>query len=353
MSGLPNINIVFQTKGESLKERSKKGIVLMIIRDNTEGAPLSVAYESLSEVPFENLKKRNFEYLSLAFAESPDKVHILNIKDEDIDGVFEKLMFLRFNYLTMPEATSEETSKISAFIKRVRSENKKTFKAVLAGSASDSEGIINFTSTNIKSSISDTAFNTYEYCARIAGVLASLSLDRSATYYELKDIISMDLVSDSDERIGKGELIIIYDGQKYKIARGVNSFVTFTDKKGKDFNKIKIVESMDLYVDDVKEIFEDYYVGKCVNDYDGKQALIAAINAYNKSIEGEVLDKFFKNETILDIKAQKNYLVENGVDVKNMKDIEIKSANTGTSVFITSRLKFVDAMEDLEIKNHL
>ncbi len=353
MSGLPNINIVFQTKGESLNERSEKGIVLMIVRDDTESAPISETYESLSEVPFEKLKKRNFEYLSLAFAGNPDKVHVINIKEEDIDGVFEKLMFLRFNYLTMPEATSEETSKISAFIKRVRSENKKTFKAVLGGSASDSEGIINFTSNNIKSLISEDNFNTNEYCARIAGVLAGLSLERSATYYELIDILSMDLVNDNDDRIGNGELVIIYDGQKYKIARGINSFVTFTDTKGKDFNKIKIVESMDLYVDDVKDIFENYYVGKCINDYDGKQALIAAINAYNKSIEGLVLDKFFKNETILDIEAQKNYLVENGVDVKNMKNIEIKSANTGTSVFITSRLKFVDAMEDLEIKNHL
>ncbi len=353
MNGLPNINIVFKNKAESVKERSKKGIVLMIIRDDTDSSPISETYDSLSKVPYEKLKKRNFEYISLAFKACPDKVHVLNIKDVSLDTVLEKLMFLRFNYLTMPEATREEVPELSAFIISAREQNKKTFKAVLPSSASESEAIINFTSDNITSSISDEPFTSSEYCARIAGVLASLSLDRSATYYELTDILSMDLVSDSDERVKIGELIIIYDGEKYKIARGVNSFTKFSDSKGKDFSKIKIVDAMDLYADDVRAIFENHYIGKCVNDYDGKQALISAINAYNKSIEGVMLDKFFENKTVLDLEAQKKYLSNEGVDVKTMKDIDIKTANTATSVFITSRLKFVDAMEDLEIKNRL
>lgn len=91
---------------------------------------------------------------------------------------------------------------------------------------------------------------------------------------------------DPNDRINNGELIIVFDGKKYKIGRGVNSFVSFTATKGEDIRKIKIVEGMDLYMDDIRDTFEEYYVGKVINDYDNKQAFVAAIGAYHKELLG-------------------------------------------------------------------
>ncbi|MFR8426898.1 MAG: hypothetical protein ACLVCH_04125 [Roseburia inulinivorans] len=71
-----------------------------------------------------------------------------------------------------------------------------------------------------------------------------------------------------------GELIIVFDGKKYKIGRGVNSLVTFTTEKTEDVRFIKIVEGMDLYMDDIRETYEENYVGKIINDYDGKQMFV-------------------------------------------------------------------------------
>ena len=81
-------------------------------------------------------------------------------------------------------------------------------------------------------------------------------------------------------------MIIVYDGEKFKIGRGVNSLTTFTATKTEDVRKIKIVEGMDLYMDDIRDTFEEYYVGKVINDYDNKQMFVAAIGAYHKRTDG-------------------------------------------------------------------
>ena len=66
-----------------------------------------------------------------------------------------------------------------------------------------------------------------EYCARIAGILAGLSLSRSSTFYVLNDVSSAEVPDDPNERIDAGELILTFDGSQYKIGRGVNSLTSF------------------------------------------------------------------------------------------------------------------------------
>lgn len=51
----------------------------------------------------------------------------------------------------------------------------------------------------------------------------------------------------------------------------------------------------------------------------------------------------------MDAEAQKKYLQEKGQDISQMTETEILTANTGSQVFIVSNVKFVDAMEDLQM----
>ena len=76
----------------------------------------------------------------------------------------------------------------------------------------------------------------------------------------LSDVISASIPDDPNERIDKGELILTFDSEQYKIGRGVNSLVTFTTEKGEEFSKIKIVEGIDLYQDDIRSTFEESYL---------------------------------------------------------------------------------------------
>ncbi len=352
--GLPKINIIFKTKGVTAIKRSARGIVALIIRDDTEGTFKKCTYKSVSDVDFTKISKRNYEYLQLIYKGSPSKVIVINLgREGNVSDALRALEPLKWNYLTFPEMTKEESIMLSAWIKEQRKEKKKTFKAVLPNSASDHEGIINFTTDNILSDVSENVFTVNEYTTRIAGMLAGLPLSRSCTYFEFDDILDCDYPLDADERIDKGELVIIYDGDVFKVGRGVNSFVTFTTEKGKDFSKIKIMEGIDLYQDDIRSTFDKYYVGKYRNDYDTKQAFISAINAYNKELEGDVLDKSHSNKTKIDIEAQRLYLEKKGISTEKFDETKLKVANTGSHVFVIGNLKFVDAMEDLTMINHL
>lgn len=355
MAGLPNINIEFKTKGSSAINRSSRGIVAVILKDDTaSGKPLEVL-SSITDVDFTTFTKRNYEYLKLIFEGQPSKVLVLRIKADTTEyaEALKSIKDLKFNYLTIPALEPADLMVVSAWIKEQREKNKKTFKAVLPECVADHEGIINFTANNIKSILSETVFTAAEYAARIAGVLAGLPLSRSSTYFALSDIVSADTPSDPDERIDKGELIIVFDSEKYKIGRGVNSLTTFTSEKGEDFGKIKIIEGIDLYNDDIRSTFEDLYVGKFRNDYDSKQAFVAAVNAYNRELEGDVLDAGHDNKTQVDITAQRLYLDKKGIDTSGMDDTAIAKANTGSKVFISGNIKFVDAMEDLDMVNNL
>lgn len=352
--GLPKIDIRFLTNEASGIKSASRGVVAIILKDDTVGVKSEEVFKSIADVDFTKFTKRNYEYLKLAFAEAPAKVIVLRTTkaSTSINNELNILKDRKFNYLCMPEASVEIVTSISAWIKEQR-KLQKTFKAVLPNSKSDDEGIINFTTDTIKSIYSEDVFSTAEYCVRIAGLLASLDLTRTATYFILNDIISANTPIDADSRVDKGELVIVYDSENYKIARAVNSLTSFTKEKGEDFSKIKIIEGIDLYNDAIRETFEKSYIGKCQNSYDNKQMFIASVNAFNKSLEGDVLDNSFKNVSYIDIDAQKLYLKSKGKDTDKMSDIEILSANTGSKVFIKSNLKFVDAMEDLQMINYL
>lgn len=349
--GLPNITITFKGLAASAIERSERGIVACILKDDTEGGQRLAVYESIIDIDFEHWTEANYGFLKLVFEGGPVKVLALREKTDspNLQTALKELMYLRWNYLCYPEIADDDKTTLAAWIKEMRDESHKTFKAVLADSASDHEGIINLTTESIQSSITGKTHTAKEYCARMAGVLAGLPLSRSSTYYELSDVLSAACPSDPDDRINAGELVVVYDGEAYKIGRGVNSLTTFSGDKTEDMRKIKIIEGMDLYQDDIRSTFLDSYVGKCVNDYDHKQIFVAAIQAYQTGLAGDVLDAGYANTVSVDADAQKQYLTEKGQDVSQMTETEILAANTGSHVFLVSNVKFVDAMEDLQM----
>ncbi len=349
--GLPVFSMVFRGKGVSAIERSARGIVAIILKDGTEGGKEVNVYKKVDELDFQNWTEQNYNYLKLVFAGAPSTVIAIRMAEnvEDYSAVLKKLKDLKWNYLTIPGIEAADTTIISAWIKQYRNDERKTFKVVLPHCKGDHEGIINLTTENISSTITGKKHTAAEYCARIAGVLAGLSLARSCTYFVLDDISEAETPDDPDERIDEGELVIVFDGKKYKIGRGVNSLVTFTTEKTEDVRFIKIVEGMDLYLDDIRETYEENYVGKIINDYDGKQMFVSAIGAYHKGLLGNVLDKSFDNTVAVDIEAQRTYLESKGIDTSEMDDIAVAKANTGANVFLTSNIKFVNAMEDLSM----
>ena len=198
--------------------------------------------------------------------------------------------------------------------------------AVVANAtAPDCEGIVNLCVSGL--TLEDGAMEAKDYAVRVAALLAALPLTRSAA----------------------GKLIIVPGREGYRLGRAVNSLTTLTPDKAAPFQKIKIVEGIDLIRGDIAKAFESGYVGKVLNDYDNKLLLVTAINAYLKGLEGDVLDKTADNRCFVSLSGQRSYLESRGTDTSEMKDTDILKANTGSQVFLEAKLTFCDAMEDLAL----
>ena len=349
--GLPKILIEFKTLAQTLIQRSERGIVMLILRDS-QNTRESYTFTNESEVIKSHFSASSLAYLHLAFLGSPAKVMVERIPQEgNLDAVLDRLKIRRWNYLAMPEATAAETQELSDFVIEQRDTYHKTFKFVGANIGSNHEGVINFATDNIKAGTK--TYSCSEFSVRIAGILAGMPLNRSATYYVLDDVDSIDESATPDSDIDAGKLILINDGTKIKIGRGVNSLVSPPETKNDDFKKIKIIEAIDLIRDDIRTTFENDFVGKVENSYDNKVVFIAAINRYFSDLVSQgVLYDQYDNRAEIDIDGNRDWLSEHK-DISEWKEEQIKTANTGTNVFVKAYIQIQDAIEDLNFKVYM
>ena len=166
-------------------------------------------------------------------------------------------------------------------------------------------------------------------------------------------MVDAKLPADAGAEVDAGKLVVVFDGEKYKLGRGVTSLTSITEERPEDLKKIKIVEGMDVIIHDIYTTFEDEYVGKVVNSYDNKQMFVGAVNDYLKKMEGSVLDETGDNFVEVDLEANREYLKRQGIDTEEMTDTQIREANTGSYLFLTGACRFLDAMEDLTLKMNM
>lgn len=350
--GLPEISILFSSLAVSAIQRSQRGIVSLILKDET-GTFDTKEYKDETEVKSSDWTATNLQYIKDAFLGTPSKVIVERIATAatDYSAALTRLKDKRWNYLAIPGIVAADVAAISAQIKTWRDVNKKTFKAVLPNVEADHEGIINFTTEGIK--VGGNTYSASQYTARIAGILAGLSLTRSSTYFVLPEVEAITETETPDEDIDAGKLILINDGEKIKIARGVNSLTTATTPKGPDWKKIKIIEGHDIVQEDITRTFNDEYVGKVVNTYDNQVLFITAVNAYLRGLSGDVLDPAAENKVGVDVEAQRLAWESIGTDTSTWDDQKVKESSFQSDVFLGGSLKFVDAVEDLQMKIHV
>lgn len=390
--GLPKVLITFKTKSTTAISRSARGIVAMILKNETTDIMKSYKISDVTDIPAKGLTDKNVDLIKKCLLGTPLRILVYTIPDDTVaeptvnqSYVLKQISNIKWNYICAPTASGTEQEDLASWIKTQRNNKKKTFKAVLAHQEADDKGIINFCTENIKVPNPDyvenvdetpaaiigeamvgdstvasddivqpyTIYTATEYTARIAGILAGLSLDRSATYYQLTEVESVETYEDIDTLIDSGQLLLIDEGEGdgVKIARACNSLTTFTTDVGQDFRFIKIVECIDMITDDIRDTFKSDYAGKVINDYNHKMLFISAIMVYFSGLKGNVLDNSptAQNTVDIDEEQQKNYAILKGEDVENMTVQQIREYNTGTNVYLTGRITPVNAMEDLAI----
>ncbi len=353
--GLPEILITFKKKASDAIQRSSRGMVAVLLQDDTAEQFLTPCTR-LKDVKETEWTKESLKALKLVFKGGPKQVLIVRVlRTEgslDLAQTLKEIMHINIDYLCYPGYLAKDLSIMRDFISEAHEKGKKV-KAILPNTAADDMHIINFTAAHVTAKWVDeeepVIYTAEEYCCRIAGILAGLPLTQSCTYYVLEEIVDADVPEDPDREIDAGKLILVFDGEKYKIGRGVTSLQTVTGEKPEEYKKIKIVEGMDVIRHDIFSTFEDHYVGKVVNSYDNKQMFAGAVNAYLRTMQGSILNAEEENEVQISAAANRAYLEEQGTDTTDMTKQELKEADTGSHMFLEGTCTFLDAMEDLRL----
>lgn len=384
--GRPQVIINFKTKSTTAITRSGRGVGCMILNDeNATDSVITYTITDTSEIPSSGLNDKSVDLIKKALLGTPSKLVVYLIPPKSSDtwsttltqaDALKNASTLKFNYICHPTGGAQDQADLATWVKSQRRVKHRTIKGIVANVDADSYGVINFTTGNIRVVNSDytdalleaegvaeavpeniphyLVYSAAEYTARILGVACGITLDRSMTYYELAEVFDCDTYDDVDEHISQGELCLIDegDGHGVKIARGCNSLHTFTTDTGQDFRYIKIVETIDLITDDIRDTFRSEYLGKVLNDYDHKMLFIAAILVYFEELKGNILDisASVPNTVDIDVEANKNYAILKGRDVSEMTEQELRETNTGTNVFLAGQITPVNAMEDLKVE---
>ena len=344
--GLPIIDISFKQLAKSAVTRSQRGIVALILKDTTK-ASLTVFDEG--DIP-SGLTKANQGLIKDVLKGSPNKIELFVLGSGD--NISEALTYfegVEFNLMCMPSAETSDVTAIKAFIKKMNDVVKYKCDAILANEEADSEAIINYTADDIV--VGGKSVTTANHTARIAGLIEGTPLHQSVTFATLSDVDAIENLTkeQADTRIDNGELILVREMGKVRVARGVNSLTSLTDVKGNAFQKIKLRKILNLIHNDLRRVIVEKYIGKVPNNYDNKCILITEIKNYLDELATEQLIE--KVNTVgIDLIAQKKWLKDNtNLDVNVMSEQEIKEANTQSNVFIAISLKVVDAMEDIVV----
>lgn len=354
VSTQPKSNVDFKELAVLAIQRQQRGDVVMILKDDTSDAD-KITYSGLGDVVKKDYTQENYDRLTLAFLGNPSKVIVIKA-EEEFTATLKKLDYFNNYILCFPEGTAEEFTAVQNYIKKIRGKNNYS-KAILGNALSpDANFIVNFATDSIKANVNGTVkiFSSGDYTARVAGALSGLAASRSLTYFELPEIVECPLSDDPDGDVAKGKLIMLHQDGSFKFGRAVNSLTTLTDGVTEAFQKIRVVDIMDMIANDIVTTFRTGYVGKFTNNFTNKNRFVGAINSYlyDRATEG-LLEMENDNAVQISYEKTKSYLNGKGVDTTNMSYMDIIKANTGSRVLLDGVCSPTDAMEDLDLGMYL
>lgn len=229
---------------------------------------------------------------------------ISGITNADYIAATEAFETQDFHVLTLDGVTDAALrASLVAWIKRVRSEGKGimatlggTFaedtgadavnKAIARSAAADFEGIINVGTGAV---LNGKPYSSGQVASWVAGLIAGQALKESTTYAAspFEDVTRRWTRSEQEQAVQNGVFLLVHDGRRVKVLRGVNSLITLQQGQNKGWKKIRKIRVIDQINADLQRQAEDHYIGKVNNTEEGRQALISAGKQYLQTLAAE------------------------------------------------------------------
>lgn len=359
--GLPKIKITFEAQAERMIRRSERGTVLLFLKEGT----ITGLYEYTDAYALKRKKapawsEANKKYIEMALSGGPRRVLCFAVPSEgDFVPTLDALEHVRFDYAAMPEATEEQTKTLLTWLdERRKDENNPGRPSVAKLVIADGEAkqnansmyVINFAPQSV--TWRGAVYTAAAFTAKVAGDIAAIGMTRSLTALPLEEVTAVTYSDGTsmEARVNAGQLVLIYDGEKWKYGRGVNSFSNIPGGTSKELARIRTVEAMDLMREDIARTFADDFQGQVLNSYNNRQQFCATVtHVYFRELAGTVLDPDFDNRCELDLDAIRTYALKKGAKADEMDEMALKTYNTDATLFAKARIKLLGAIEDLEM----
>lgn len=347
--GLPVISVEFKKLASTAVNRSIRGILAVIVQDDTVTTFDYKTYTTLEDVVATDYTDENYTALSRAFLAGPYQVIVVRIGTtktmDDAKAILDKLSP---NWLCAVPTTFQ--AGVVTYVKGVNTTRRiRKVKGLVTGQEDvDDIHVVNVANTAVTIRGDSSPTDMAAYLPRIGGVLAACPMDESVTYKALEDLASAEPVEDVDESIDAGNLVLFADDDAVRIARGVNTLQTLTEDLTEDMKKIAVVEAMDLIQEDIIRTFKAYYLGKRKNTADNQALFVSDILTYLTSLsEQDVISRDDPITVEIDVDAMRAAWEGIGTDTSALSDAQVKKKTFRSSVFVKAQAHILDAMEDL------
>lgn len=237
-----------------------------------------------------------------------------------------------FDFQTMALASGDATLKsvYTAFVKRLRDTEGKKVQAVLENyPAADFEGII-----SVKNGVvltDGTVLDAVKATVWVAAATAGAQVNQSLTYQAYDDAVDVDIRytnSQIESALRGGEVVFVQNKGRAIIEQDLNTFKSFLPTKGKAFSKNRVIRVLDGIANDIKRIFETFYIGKVSNDHDGRNLLWNEVVTYLRTLQANAAIQNFNSQT----------------------DVNVIQGQDADSVYVELHVQPVDSIEKIYMK---
>lgn len=135
---------------------------------------------------------------------------------------------------------------------------------------------------------------------------ASANINESLTYSAIPNAVDAFPRLTNSETINalkNGQLVVTALNGTAVIEQDINTLSNFTADRSKAFSKNRVMRILDAIGNDVKRIFEQFYIGKVSNNADGRALLKGEIVSYLVTLQGLGAIQNFDSQTDVSVSA--------------------------------------------------
>ena len=217
MALLPEISVYFRSQAQSIVQRSERGNVFLIIRDEGSATIGNRKYTSLAEFTTDAslYSDDNAQAIEDTLTFDPFVLYVCAIAENAaVSTALSQIpSIVKTAWITVAGITSDDSTAIATWIATQEAAGK-SYKAVVYNKAANSRHVVNLVNSAIVFADGRSGATAADYTPSLAAILAVCNIKRGPTNYHCKNLASVTEPANVSTAVNAGGLVLINDEEK-------------------------------------------------------------------------------------------------------------------------------------------